>query len=86
MLGGSVNDDSTPDLFRQAFNLLNDPHTNIQHKFDDQELIYLFESLKGNVKILPAITFLMSDKDEERGEQNTSLLFFNLVIEICGVF
>jgi hypothetical protein len=67
VLGGSTDDDTKPDLFREAFSLINDPTTNIEDALGNSSSKYLYNSLRSNAKILRPLTFLMDDEDE-RGE------------------
>jgi hypothetical protein len=76
VLAGSTDDDSKPDLFREAFSLMNDPTTNIEDILENSSSKYLYNSLKSNAKILRPLTFLMDDEDQEKGEQKNTVIFF----------
>ncbi|CAF0859105.1 unnamed protein product [Rotaria sordida] len=68
VVGGAVDEHI---LTRKAFYLLNkNINLNVtQQKLNnDKDSNYLFEKLKNSVKIIPAVTFVLSDQDEDRGE------------------
>jgi hypothetical protein len=54
-------------LIRQGFLLLNDNRFIIPKSFESKECEYLCTKLKGNVIVIPPVTYLLSTEDEDRG-------------------
>jgi hypothetical protein len=66
-------------LIRQGFLLLNDNHFIIPKSFENKECEYLCTKLKGNVIVIPPLTYLLSTEDEDRGI--ITIIFFCLLLK-----
>ena len=75
VVGGAVDEHV---LTRKAFALLNgDMNLNeFKELTEDSDEIYLLRILKNSVKIIEPITFVMTDAEEIRGEQDRHLFSF----------
>ncbi len=65
-----------PDYFRDGFLLINKAQNNIRNHLTIFGSHELFQQIKHHLKILPSITFILSDKDENEGKKKDSIHFF----------
>jgi len=63
-----------PDLFQTALSLLNDENIHLEQLMKDPTAKYLYEHLKKKTKIIPPLTFLIDDNEEDKGK--SSFTFF----------
>ena len=63
VIGGGVDDEMN--LNRQCVMMLNDPTVNLEEKLKEEDYKCLYEKLKNNVLIVPPVTYLSNDNDDE---------------------
>jgi hypothetical protein len=66
LVGGGVDDGL--DLIRAGFFLLNTTTINIEEQLQDPLSKHLCQELKGKIAIIPAITYLLADDEEDKGK------------------
>ncbi|CAF5111678.1 unnamed protein product [Rotaria magnacalcarata] len=66
IVAGGVDDDKG--FIRDGFLLINTGHVTIIDKPSQNHRKHLWNELRGKISIIPSITYLLSDDDEDRGE------------------
>jgi len=64
-IGGGVDDEKN--LNRKSVMMLNDPTINLEEKLETGDYQCLYEKLKNNVIILPPVTYLLNNDNEDEG-------------------
>ncbi len=73
-----------PDLFQTALSLLNDENIHLEQLMKDPTAKYLYEHLKKRTKIIPPLSFLIDDNDEDKGK--SSFTFFIIRTNILATY
>jgi len=63
VIGGGV--DGEKNLNRKCVMMLNDPAINLEEQFKEKDYKCLYEKLKNNVIILPPVTYLLNNDNED---------------------
>lgn len=75
LVGGGV--DQGEDLIKKGLLLLNGNISNIQQRLEE-ETGHLFKELQNKVLVIPPITYLMSDIDEDEGKSLQIIVEFKM--------
>jgi hypothetical protein len=65
LIGGGVDDEKN--LNRKCVMMLNDPTINLEEQFENNDYKCLYKKLKNNVIILPPVTYLVNNDNEDEG-------------------
>jgi hypothetical protein len=65
VIGGGVDDEKN--LNRKCVMMLNDPTINLEEELENKDYECLYEKLKNNVIILPPLTYLLNNDNEDEG-------------------
>jgi hypothetical protein len=72
VIGGGVDDEEN--LNRKCVMMLNDSTINLGEKLKNKDYKCLYEKLKNNLIILPPVTYLSNNDDEDEGILNSFLM------------
>jgi hypothetical protein len=65
LIGGGFDDEKN--LNRKCVMMLNDPTINLEEQFENNDYKCLYKKLKNNVIILPPVTYLVNNDNEDEG-------------------